>query len=64
MQYSYLHMYMILRFIGLMCSIRCSIHGMTLTDHFIGLNNCTDCSVISILGLAKHLYSVYCSWNN
>ena len=41
---------------------RCSVHGMTVTDHFIGLNNCTDCSVncvISILGIAKCLHSGY-----
>ena len=41
---------------------RCSVHGMTLTDHFIGLNNCKDCSVncvIAILGIAKCLHSVY-----
>ena len=22
-----------------------AVHGITLTDHFIGLNNCTDCSM-------------------
>ena len=40
---------------------RCSVRGMTLTDHFIGLNNCsgTDRRVISLLGIAKCLYSLY-----
>ena len=32
------------------CQInRCSVHRMTLTDHFIGLNNCTDCSVNCVI---------------
>ena len=35
------------------CQInRCSVHGMTSTDHFVGLNNyCTDYS--DILGTAE-----------